>query len=508
MKLRPERTRIACYTASAMSPSKPEFFSSRWALILAGLGMAIGAGNLWRFPRIAAQNGGAAFLIPWVIFLFTWSLPLLIAEFGFGRGARRGPIGAFATLVGTRFAWMGGFVAVTTVMIMFHYSVVTGWALKYFVAALLGSLSGIDTAAYWDTYSASVWQPIVFHVVAVGIGIGIVARGVTQGIERANSILLPTLFVLLLLAVARAVTLPGAGRGLSFLFNPDLAALANYRTWLEALTQSAWSTGAGWGLVLTYAIYVRKDENVVVSATTIGVGNNIASLLAAMAILPTAFALLSSDAALTAMASGNTGLTFIWIPRLFERIPAGGVFLPVFFLALFCAALSSLIAMLELGTRALRDAGVPRRMAVALVAFGTIVFGIPSAVSLDVFNNQDWVWGFALMISGLFVALGARMLGVARFRRTFVNTSGTGLQVTRVYDWVLTYLVPAQFVAMFGWWMYQAVTVYDPEGWWNPFRVYSLGTCLLQWGLVLGVLWMFNRRLAERSQIRRAKLEG
>lgn len=491
-----------------MPLSKPEFFSSRWAVILAGLGVAVGAGNLWRFPRIAAQNGGAAFLIPWLIFLFAWSLPLLIAEFGLGRGARRGPIGAFAMLVGTRFAWMGGFVAVTAVMIMFHYSVVTGWALKYFVAALLGSLSGIDTAAYWDTYSTSVWQPVAFHVVAVGLGIGIVARGVTRGIERANRILLPTLFVLLLLAVARAVTLPGAGRGLSFLFSPDLAALANHRTWLEALTQSAWSTGAGWGLVLTYAIYVRKDENVVVSATTIGVGNNIASLLAAMAILPTAFALLPSDAALAAMASGNTGMAFIWIPRLFEQIPAGGLFLPLFFLALFCAALSSLIAMLELGTRALYDAGVSRRMAVALVAAGTVVFGIPSAASPDVFNNQDWVWGFALMISGLFVALGASTYGVARFRRTLVNTSGAGLQVTRVYDWVLTYLVPAEFVAMFGWWMYQAITANDPEGWWRPLRVYSLGTCLLQWGVVLGVLWLFNRRLAERSAAPHATPKG
>ncbi len=470
--------------------------------------MAVGAGNLWRFPRIAAQNGGAAFLIPWLIFLFAWSLPLLIAEFGLGRGARRGPIGAFATLIGTRFAWMGGFVAVTTVMIMFHYSVVTGWTLKYAVAAILGDLSGTDTAAYWDRYSASVWQPVAYHVAAVGLGIAIVARGVTRGIERANRVLIPTLFVLLLLAVARAVTLPGAGRGLAFLFNPDWSALANHRTWIEALTQSAWSTGAGWGLVLTYAIYVRKDENVVASAITIGVGNNVASLLAATAILPTAFALLSSDAALAAMASGNTGLTFIWIPQLFERIPAGGLFLPIFFLALFCAALSSLIAMLELGTRALRDAGVSRRRAVILVAAGTVVFGIPSAANLDVFNNQDWVWGFALMISGLFVALGARAYGVERLRRELVNTGGTGLQATRVYDWVLTYLVPVEFVAMFGWWMYQAVTVYDPEGWWRPLRVYSLGTCLLQWGMALGLLWLFNRRLAERSIAPHATLEG
>ncbi len=108
-----------------------ERFSSRWAIILAGLGMAVGTGNLWRFPRVAAQNGGAAFLIPWLIFLLTWSLPLLIAEFGLGRGARRGPVGAFTALVGRSSAWMGGFVVVTAVMIMFYYSVVTGWALKY-----------------------------------------------------------------------------------------------------------------------------------------------------------------------------------------------------------------------------------------------------------------------------------------------------------------------------------------------------------------------------------------
>ena len=257
---------------------KQETFPSRLAVILAGLGMCVGTGNLWRFPRIAAQNGGAAFLIPWLIFLVIWSLPIMIAEFGIGRGARRGPVGAFATLFGARYAWMGGFVAVTSIMIMFYYAVVTGWTLKFFVAAATGDLDGVDSAAYWEAYSGSVWQPILFHVVAVVAGSVIVARGLTGGIVRANSILIPALFVLLLLAVARAVTLPGAERGLAFLFSPDLSALRNYRTWLEALTQSAWSTGAGWGLILAYAVYVKREEDVVVSATAIGFGNNVASL--------------------------------------------------------------------------------------------------------------------------------------------------------------------------------------------------------------------------------------
>ncbi len=478
---------------------KNETFPSRMAVILAGLGMCVGTGNLWRFPRIAAQNGGAAFLIPWLIFLVIWSLPIMIAEFGIGRGARRGPIGAFATLVGKRYAWMGGFVAVTTIMIMFYYAVVTGWALKFFVAAATGDLAGVDSAAYWETYSASVWQPILFHVVAVVAGSVIVARGLTGGIVRANSILIPALFVLLLLAVGRAVTLPGAERGLAFLFSPDLSALRNYRTWLEALTQSAWSTGAGWGLILAYSVYVKREEDVVISATAIGFGNNLASLLAGMAVLPTVFTVLSNAEALEVMAAGNQGLTFIWIPELFNQVPAGTFFLAVFFLALFCAALSSLISMIELAVRILMDGGLPRQTAVRLVAGTAIVCGIPSAVSLGILDNQDWVWGLGLMISGLFISLAATRYGQTRFREELLNVDRRHVRVGRVYEWVLKYLVPVQFVIMFGWWMYQAVTIYDPDGWWNPFRTFSVGTCVLQWGVALMLLRMFNTRLAVAS---------
>ena len=479
--------------------STRETFSSRWGLILAGLGMAVGTGNLWRFPRVAAQNGGAAFLIPWVIFLFVWSLPLMIAEFGLGRGSRRGVVGAFTTLVGGRFAWMGGFIAVTTVMILFYYSVITGWALKYFVLAATGGLQGVVPGDYWNSYTGSIWQPIGFHLISVALGAYIIQRGVVSGIERANRVLIPTLFVLLIVAVVRSVTLPGADRGLEFLFNPDLSTLTNYRTWLEALTQSAWSTGAGWGMILTYAAYMRKDEDVVLNATTIGFGDNSASLLAGMAVVPTAFAILSTEEALAAMQSSNHGLTFIWIPQLFERVPGGAVFLPLFFLALFFAALSSLIAMIELAVRILIDGGMARRPAVRLVAGAVAVCGIPSAVNLAIFENQDWVWGIALMVSGLFISIAATQYGQERFREELVNVPGNDFHLGRVYTWLLKYVVPAEFVAMFGWWMYQAATVYDPEGWWNPVHTFSVGTCLVQWGIALLLLISFNKRIARAS---------
>ena len=484
--------------------AKTETFSSRWGIILAGLGMAVGTGNMWRFPRIAAQNGGAAFLIPWILFLFIWSLPLLIAEFSMGRGTRRGVVGAFATLIGGRFAWMGGFVAVTTIMILFYYSVVTGWTLKYFLAAATGQLSGIAPGAYWDGFLGS-WQPVFFHIVAALAGMFIIQRGVVKGIELANKVMIPALFALLIVAVIRSVTLPGSERGLEFLFNPDLSTLTHYRTWLEGLTQSAWSTGAGWGLILTYGIYLKKNEDVVLSSTTIGFGDNSASLLAGIAILPVAFSILPTNQALEAMAAGNEGLMFIWVPQLFAKIPAGQFFLPLFFLALFFAALSSLIAMIELATRVLMDGGMVRGKAVKLVTAAVIVLGLPSATSRDIFNNQDWVWGLALMISGLFIAQAVRMYGAEKFCDDHVNVPG-GLKAGWAYRFVITWLVPIEFVLMFGWWMFQAITVFDPEGWWNPAHVTSVGTCVAQWGAALALLLMFNRKIAAASTREQAEV--
>ena len=472
-----------------------ETFSSRWGLILAGLGMAVGTGNMWRFPRVAAEHGGAAFLIPWIIFLFIWSIPLLVAEFAIGRATRRGAIGAFATLTGGRFAWMGGFVAVVTVMIGFYYSVVTGWTLRYVLAAATGQLGGAP-GAYWETTASGV-PAALFHVVAALVGALIIQRGVVRGLERANRLLVPVLFVVLAIAVLRSLTLPNATLGLTFLFDPDLSELLHYETWLQALSQSAWSTGAGFGLILTFGIYLRRSDDVALDATTIGFGDNSASLLAGLAIVPAVFAVLSLEDARAALGAGNEGLMFIWIPQLFARMAGGAVVMPLFFLALACAALSSLIAMIELATRILMDGGMPRRRAVWLVTSGIVLFGLPSAGSLTVLQNQDWVWGVGLMISGLFISLLVTMYGASRFVADHVNITPGGFRVGPFFVFVLKYLVPVQFVVMFGWWMYQAAAG-DPA-WWDPRHTFSVGTCVVQWGAALALLVVFNRRLARAS---------
>jgi len=473
-----------------------EFFSSRWGLILAALGMAVGTGNIWRFPRIVAQNGGGSFLIPWIIFLFLWSIPLLIIEFSLGKKTRFGTVGAFGKFLGKKFTWMGAFVGFCTMAIMFYYSVVMGWCVKFFVASLSGDSGLAQSEQYWNTFTSG-YQPVFFHFIAMALGSFVIYKGVVAGIEKANKILIPALFLLLILAAVRALTLPGAMAGLDYLFKPDLDLLLNYKTWLEALTQSAWSTGAGWGLILTYAVYIRQKEDVVLNSFIAGLGNNSASLIAAMAILPTIFAILPYDEAMQAVGAGNQGLTFIWIPQLFGQMPFGSFFMTIFFLALTAAALSSLIAMIELSTRIFMDAGLQRPKAILFVGSCGFLLGLPSAFSLNFLNNQDWVWGLGLILSGIFVAFAAIKYGVDKFRTELVNSAGNDIAAGTWFNFIVKILIPIEFVALLGWWFWQTIAG-DPEGWWAPFKTYSLGTVLLQWVIALVILiaagnWLYKR---------------
>jgi NSS family neurotransmitter:Na+ symporter len=461
-------------------------------MLLVMLGMAVGTGNIWRFPRIAATNGGGTFLIPWAIFLLTWSVPLLLVEFAMGKAARRGPIGAFAKLIGESWAWMGAWAALMSTFIMFYYSVVTGWCLRYLAAAVAGELPGARPEALWESYAGSGWA-LVTMAISVGISIWIVARGV-RGIEQAARFLMPILFILVIVLTVRAVTLPGAERGLAFFFTPDLAGLGNSRVWLEALTQNAWDTGAGWGLALTYAIYMRAQEDTTLNAFVIGFGNNAISLIAGIMVLCTVFSV-RPDATAEIVGAGNTGLTFIWIPQLFAALPAGRWLMAAFFLALFFAAMASLISMIELATRVLMDRGMTRARAISWVAIASLVLGVPSALSMAFFENQDNVWGVGLLFSGLFFGLAVIKYGVDRFRMRLVNSEGSDVAIGRWFN-ASVWLVVVEAVALLVWWLSQTLS---QEGWaatLDPFATWSLGTILLQFAIVFVFVLAFNRRLA------------
>jgi len=290
------------------------------------------------------------------------------------------------------------------------------------------------------------------------------------------------------------VTLPGAERGLAFLFTPQWSDLLEARIWLEALTQNAWDTGAGWGLILAYAVYLRPREDTTLNAFVLGFGNNSVSLLAGIMVLCTAFAILP-EAGETIVGAGNEGLTFIWVPQLFARMPAGRLFMSFFFLALFFAAWSSLIAMIELASRVLIDRGIERSRAITIVGLAGFTLGLPSALSIEFFRNQDWVWGVGLMLSGFFFAISVLRFGADAFRRGFITSEGNDIIIGRWWNLVIG-LVAIEAVALMVWWLYQAVDTADLAATFTPFSSFNVGTVLVQWGIALSVFLVLNKWLA------------
>jgi len=485
-------------------------FSSRFGLIISALGVAVGTGNIWRFPRIVAQNGGdqgaGSFLAAWLVFLFLWSIPLIIAEYALGRKFRAGTIGVFVKAIGKKFAWMGAFVAFVSTAIAFFYTVVVGWCIYYFYYTLFHPLplSAVDSSAIWDNFQNSNW-PLLFHLFAVAFGTVVIWKGI-RSIERVNRILIPTLLLIVLFSLIRAITLPGSFEGIKYLFTPDWDQLKQPRIWLAALTQNAWDTGAGWGLFLTYAAYMQVKHGSVKNAFITGIGNNIVSIIAAITIFGTVFSVLHSGMGMTneqtleimkTSGPASTGLTFIWLPQLFAKMPMGSLLAVLFFLGLSFAGFSSVIAMFELPTRIFVDMGMKRKKAIILVVAVVYLLGIPSAKSLNLLSNQDYVWGIALMISGAFIAFAIIKYGISIIIDE-LNTVKGDWKLGKWWSTEIRFVIPVGAAILLIWWLFQSATVFAPQQWYNPLNTFSVMTCVLQWFVILGLFLFFNRSIARK----------
>ncbi|MEM6638789.1 MAG: sodium-dependent transporter [Pseudomonadota bacterium] len=491
---------------------RTEQFSSRWGLILASLGMAIGAGNLWRFPRLAGEYGGS-FVLLWILFLLVWSIPILLIEFALGKEHKKGVIGAFAGALGPRFAWVGFFVTVCTLGICFYYSVVTGWGIQYLIFSVQNALG--DGAALTNQiaadpgYLADRWADIsngngltvALHVAVVVVAVAVLMRGIQAGLERANRVLIPTLFILLFVVMGVSLSMDNGVTGLEYLFRIDTQHFSNPRIWIEALSQSAWSTGAGWGLMMTLSSYSRAREDVTLNIFVGAFGNNTASIVAAMAILPAVFAMSASDAqAVAYLQSGNQALTFSVIPELFGRLPGGHWLAVVFFVAFVLAAFSSLLPMVELFICNLCDLGVARPSAALRAGAAIIILGFPSAWSLDIFSNQDWVWGVGLVLSGLFFIFAALRSGLLRFKRRVIDPD-SDFHVPDAYFAACIVLNAGLGIVLILWWLsrgYSAHPWFDANGNWSVFDVYSNASVVTQWVIVLLVGIALNGFLFRR----------
>ena len=485
-------------------------FGSRWGIVLAALGMAIGAGNLWRFPRLAGQYGGS-FILLWILFLFLWSIPLLLSEFAIGKKYKSGVIGSFGKFVGKKYTWMGFFITVCTLGIAFYYSIVTAWSFRYLLFSIKNIFSPVPLLTYlqtdpdhlvnfWGHISNGNWTTVIIYISVVFCGAFILIRGIKNGLEKANKLLIPSLFILLLIIVFISLTTKGGLKGLEYMFAINTEHFVNPVIWLEALSQSAWSTGAGWGLMMTISAFSRDKEDITLNTFIGAFGNNTASLLSAMAILPAVFAFSATEAeAIQYLQSGNQALTFTIIPMLFANIPIGDYLSVLFFLALFIASFTSLLPMIELFIKNVSDLNIHRRTTLVVVIATFVIIGFPSAWSLNFFTNQDWVWGVGLILSGLFILIGVAINHPIKFKKQYIDI-GSELKIPSNYFKYSIYGNIIMAIILIYWWLSQdfSSTWLNKDGYWDVFGVYSNASTITQWMTIILVGLLINKFLYKK----------
>ncbi|HEB83518.1 MAG TPA: sodium-dependent transporter [Bacteroidetes bacterium] len=364
---------------------KRETWGSRIGFILAAAGSAIGLGNIWRFPYVLGENGGFAFLLVYLICVALIGIPIMGAEFSIGRASRRNPVGAFRKLLpGSLWSLVGVLGLITGLLILSYYSVIAGWTVAYMVKTLFGLIGSFtDASAAAESYNRFVsnsGQVVLYHFIFMVLCVIVVRRGVKEGIERWSKILMPTLFVLLLLLIFRAVTLPGSGKGLAFLFAPDFGKL-NGNVILTALGQAFYSLSLGMGVMITYGSYLDRKTNLFASAGTVASLDALIAVLAGIAVFPALFAMGFSPQV-------GEGLTFQVLPLVFSKLPLGSLLAFLFFLLLSIAALTSAISLLEVfvsfATDELRWLRSRATVISAAIAF---LLGVPTALSFGAWKD-------------------------------------------------------------------------------------------------------------------------
>lgn len=351
-----------------MTQSDRGSFGTKIGVILATAGSAVGLGNIWRFPFMTGQNGGAAFIVIYIGCIMLLGLPGMISEFVVGRNSRTNAARAYMNLSGRR-RWgaIGYMGIVTSTIILGFYAVVAGWCLQYLWASLSGELSGDAgyVSRYFADFSSHPVKPVLWGLAFILMTHLVIVRGVRSGIERVSKMLMPTLFVLLLILVVASCMLPGAGRGIEFLFRPDFSRVDS-NVFLEALGQAFFSLSLGTACLCTYASYFGRRTNLMRSAFQIAAVDTLVAILAGLMIFPAAFSVgISPDS--------GPSLIFITLPNVFREafsaMPVVGYVISVlFYVLLALAALTSTISMHEIGTAFFHEeCHLPRRRAAWIV---------------------------------------------------------------------------------------------------------------------------------------------
>ncbi len=359
-------------------------FSSSLGFILAATGSAVGLGNLWKFPYVAGSSGGGLFLLFYILFALILGVPLILTETSIGRKTGLNPIGAFKKL-DKKWTFVGVIAVSAAFIVLSYYSVVGGWVLKYFSAYLTGANFGENTAEYFGNFIASPIEPVLWHILFMGIAALVVIGGVSKGIEKVSKFMLPALFILIIIMVIRSVTLPGAMEGIKFFVVPDTAQFSSFSGVMNVMAQSLgqvfFSLSLATGIGITYGSYLKKDSNLPKNSAIITGLDSLVAILSGFAILPAVFALGFEPTA-------GPGLIFQTIPAVFQNMPLGKIFGILFFALVFFAASTSAISLLEVVTSYMIDnMKIKRKLATIVAASLMAIIGVFASLSMGVLSD-------------------------------------------------------------------------------------------------------------------------
>lgn len=397
---------------------KRENWGSRIGFIMAAAGSAVGLGNIWRFPYLTGMNGGGAFILIYLFFVFVIGLSIMTAEFAVGRNSGKAAVGAYKSK-NRNWTFAGVIGVLSGFLIMGFYPVVGGWAIAYIVKSLTGLTAAPE--AIGDTFGAFITnpvEPLAWMAIFLVLNVVIVAKGVAGGIEKAGKILMPTLLTILILIAIRGMTLEGAGAGLEFLFKPDFSKVTG-ATFLAALGQAFFSLSLGMGCMITYGSYLNKEENLPSNAFIVTAMDTGAALLAGLAIFPALFAFGIEP-------TSGPGLVFVVVPSIFAAMGGIGPILSAFFfVALTVAALTSSVSLLEVVVAYLMDErNMARKKAVYLSSAIMIAMCVLASLSLGSMSGVTFLGVgafdfFDILTDKIFLAIGGLLLCV--FTGWFVN---------------------------------------------------------------------------------------
>ncbi|MEA1878089.1 MAG: sodium-dependent transporter [Bacteroidota bacterium] len=376
-----------------MSPNKRDNFGSKFGVIAAAAGSAVGLGNIWKFPYELGNNGGGAFLVFYLIFVAMIGIPVMIAEFSIGRNGQRNPIGSFKFIKPGKPWFLVGVMGVGAAFMIFaFYGSVAGWTLEYLFQSVKGGFEGKnpdELNSMFTNFVEDPVRPIVWQVIFVVLTTSVVIAGVKNGIEKYTKILMPVLVVIILILVVRSVTLPGAGEGLKFLFKPDFSKI-NATVILSALGQAFFSLSLGMGTIITYGSYINRNNNLGTTAIQVSIADTLIAILAGVAIFPAVFAFGINP-------SQGEGLIFVTIPTIFEQMPGGYFFSVLFFILLSVAALTSTISLLEVIVSYFSEEYKISRKKAALISSSIIlVLGILCTMSNGGILKDFMIFGYSI----------------------------------------------------------------------------------------------------------------